>query len=144
MNKIVNKFLLAGDKFKLELHLRQPGFTYISLETLIKHCERIQKFKEARNLKHIYKNELDKACFTQDAAYPDSKDLPKRTISDKILKDKSYEIAMKSKYSGYRRRLARMAYKFFNKKTRLRKKRKKNIKFKVSPQELLQNKKSLC
>ena len=28
MNEIVNKFLLAGDKFMLEIHLRQPGFTY--------------------------------------------------------------------------------------------------------------------
>ena len=34
MNKIVNKFLLTGDKFMLELHLRQPGFTYLKLRYL--------------------------------------------------------------------------------------------------------------
>ena len=28
MNKIINKFLLTGDKFKSELHLKQPGLTY--------------------------------------------------------------------------------------------------------------------
>ena len=28
MNEIVNKFLLAGNKFMLEMYLRQPGFTY--------------------------------------------------------------------------------------------------------------------
>ena len=27
MNEIVNKFLLVGDKFMPEMHLRQPGFT---------------------------------------------------------------------------------------------------------------------
>ena len=28
MNEIVNKFLLAGEKFMPEMHLKQPGFTY--------------------------------------------------------------------------------------------------------------------
>ena len=28
MNNIINKFLLAGDKFTPEMHLRQPHFTY--------------------------------------------------------------------------------------------------------------------
>ena len=28
MNEVMNKFLLVGDKFMLELHLKQPGFTY--------------------------------------------------------------------------------------------------------------------
>ena len=28
MNKTINKFLLAGDKFMSKIHLRQPGFTY--------------------------------------------------------------------------------------------------------------------
>ena len=30
MNEIVNKFVLAGDKFMPKMHLRQPGFTYIT------------------------------------------------------------------------------------------------------------------
>ena len=44
-------------------------------------------------LKHIYKNELDKACFALDTAYCDSKDLTKGSTSDKILKETAYEIA---------------------------------------------------
>ena len=58
------------------------------------------------------------ACFAQDAAYFDSKDLGKRTISDKILKNRSYEIARNCGYDGYQRALASMAYKIFDKKTR--------------------------
>ena len=55
---------------------------------------KVQKFRETGILKHIYRNELDKACFAHDAAYSDSKDLAKRTVSDKILKDRAYEIAI--------------------------------------------------
>ena len=51
-----------------------------------KHRERIQKFREPGNLKHLYSNELDKAYFAHDAAYSDSKDLAKRPISDKVFK----------------------------------------------------------
>ena len=67
------------------MHLKQPGFTYSACGPFTKHRERIQKFREAGNLKDLYKNELDKGCFAHDAAYSDSKDLPKRTISGKIL-----------------------------------------------------------
>ena len=95
-----------------ELHLKQPGFTYSACGPFTKHHERIQKFRETGNLKHLYRNELDKACFTYDAACSDSKDLAKRTISDKILRDRTYEIA-----DEYQRVLASMVYKFFDKKT---------------------------
>ena len=91
----------------------------ISSVPFTKHCERIQKFKETGNLKHLYRNELDKDCFAHDAAYLDSKDLPKRTISDKILKDRAYEIARNRKYDGYQEAIATMVYKCFDKKTRL-------------------------
>ena len=74
MNKIINKFLLNGDKFMPELHLKQPGFTYSACGPFTKHCEWIQKFRETVNLKHLYRNELDKACFAHDAVYSDSKD----------------------------------------------------------------------
>ena len=84
MNKIVNKFLLAGDKFMPELLLRQSGFTSSACGSFTKHCERIQKFKETGHLNYIYKNELDKACFAHEAAYSTRKGLA-RTISDKIL-----------------------------------------------------------
>ena len=106
MNKIIKKFLLTGDKFMPELHLKQAGFTYRFCGPLAKHHEKIQKFRETGNLKHLYKNELDKACFDHDGAYSDSKDLAKRTISDKILKDRAYEIARNRNYDGYQRALA--------------------------------------
>ena len=46
MNNIINKFLLAGDKFMPEMHLKQPGFTYSACGPFTKHKKRIQKFKE--------------------------------------------------------------------------------------------------
>ena len=45
MNKIVNKFLLDGDTFMSEIHLRQPVFTYNAFESFTKYRERIQKLK---------------------------------------------------------------------------------------------------
>ena len=114
MNKIINKFLLTGDKFMLDLHLKQPEFTYSACGTFTKHRERIKKTKETRNSKNIYRNELDKACFAHDATYSESKDLVKRTISDKILKDRAYEIARNPRYDEYQRVLASMVYKFFD------------------------------
>ena len=44
---------------------------------------------------------LDKACFVQNAAYSDSKDLTKRTAADKILRDKAFNIAQDPEYDGY-------------------------------------------
>ena len=81
MNEIVNNFLLSGDKFMPKLHLRQLGVTYSPSGAFTKHRESIQKFKKTGDLNYIYKNELDKACFTHDAAYSDSDDLAKRTVS---------------------------------------------------------------
>ena len=48
MNEIVNKFLLRGDKFIPEMHLRQPGFTYSACGAFIKNKEKIQKLKKPR------------------------------------------------------------------------------------------------
>ena len=62
MNKIISNFLLTGEKCMPELHLKKPGFTYSVCGPFTKHCERIQKFTETGNLKHLYRNELDKAC----------------------------------------------------------------------------------
>ena len=87
MNEIVNKFLLAGDKFMPEMHLKQPGFTYSACGSFTKNKERIQKFKEAGNTSYIYKNELDKTCFQHDMAHGDFKELKRRAFSDKILRD---------------------------------------------------------
>ena len=47
MNVIVNKFLLAGDKFMPEMHSSQPGVTYSACESYKKNKERIQKLKQA-------------------------------------------------------------------------------------------------
>ena len=63
MNEIVSKFLLAGDKFMPEMHLRQLQFVYSVCGPFTKNKERIQKFKETGNTSYIYKNEFDKACF---------------------------------------------------------------------------------
>ena len=60
MNEIVNKFLLAGDKFMPEMHLKQLRFTYSAWGSFTKNKERIQEFKETRDTRYIYKNELDK------------------------------------------------------------------------------------
>ena len=46
-----------------ELQLKQPGFTYRACRTFTKHCERIQKFREKGNLKHLSRNEWYKARF---------------------------------------------------------------------------------
>ena len=117
MNNIINKFLLAGDNFIPEMHLRQPQFTYSACEPFTKHKQRIQNFKETGDTNYIYKNELDKACFADDAAYSDSNDLTKRTAADKILGIRAFNIAKDPKYDGQQRGLASMVYKFFDKKS---------------------------
>ena len=116
MNNLINKFLLAGDKFMPEIHLRQPQFTYSACGPFTRHEERIQKFKETGDINYVFKNELDKACFVHDAAYSDSKDLTKRTIADKNLKNRAFDIPKDPKYDGYQRGLASMVYEFFDSK----------------------------
>ena len=93
MNEIVNNFLLAGDKFMPEMHLRQLQFVYSACGPFTKNKEIIQKFKETGDTSCIYKNELDKACFQHDMAYGDFKDLAKRTAADKVLRDKAFKVA---------------------------------------------------
>ena len=101
-----------------EIHLKQPGFTYSASGPFTKNKERIEKFMQTGNTDFIYKNELGKACFQHDIAYGKSKDLIKRTQSDKFLKDKAFEIASNPKYDGYQKGLASMVYKFFDKKSK--------------------------
>ena len=84
MNEIVNTFLLTGDKFMPEMHLKQPGFTYSACGPFTKNKERIEKFMQTGNTDFIYKNELHKACFQNDMAYGKPKDLAKRTKSDRV------------------------------------------------------------
>ena len=118
MNEIVNKFLLASDKFMPEMHLKQPGFTYSACGPFTKNKERIQKFKETGDTIYIYTYELDKACFQHDMGKGDFKDLKRRKASDKVLRDKAFNIAKSPKYDGYQRELASVVYKFFDRKTK--------------------------
>ena len=117
MNEIVNTILLVGDKFMREMHLKQLGFTYSACGPFTKNKERIQKFMQTGNTNFIDKNELDKACFQHDMAYGKSKDLAKRTQSDKVLGDKAFKTASDPKCDGNQRGLASAVYKFFDKKS---------------------------
>ena len=117
MNNIINKFLLADDKFMPGMHLRQSQFVYSACGPFTRHKERIKEFKRAGDTRLLYRNELDKACFQHDSAYADNKDLINRTKADKVLKGKAYNIASNPKYDGYQRGLASMVYKFFDKKS---------------------------
>ena len=112
-NETMNTFLLVGDKFLPEMHLKQLGFSYSACDSFTQSKERIEKFKQTENTDFLYRNELDKTCFQYDMAYVKSKDLAKRTQSDKVLRNKSFKIASDPKYDGYQRGLASMVYKFF-------------------------------
>ena len=60
MNGIRNKFLLAGDKYMPEMHLKKPGFTYSACGPFSKSKGRIKKIMQTENpnyfLKMIWKN----------------------------------------------------------------------------------------
>ena len=117
MNEIVNKFLLAGDKFMPKIYLKQPRFTDSASGPFSKNKEILKKFKETGDSRYIYRNEVDKACFQHDMAYGNFKNLPRGIASDKVLRDKAFNIAKNSKYDGYKHGLASMVYKSFDKKS---------------------------
>ena len=116
MNNVINKFLLAGNKFMPEMHLRQPRFVYSACGPFTRHKERIKEFKRTGDARYIYRNELDKAYFQHDSAYADHKDLINRTEADNVLREKAYDIASNPEYDGYQRGLASMVYKFLTQK----------------------------
>ena len=99
-----------------EMHLKQPQFTYNACGSFTKNKERIQ---ETGDISYIYKNELEKTCFQHDMAYGDFEDLKRRTASDKVLRDKAFNIAKNLKYDGYQRGIASMFYKSFDKRSAL-------------------------
>ena len=123
-NSIINKFLLAGDKFMSGLQLVDPIVKkYSACGPFTKHTQRIlffikEDFLNTGKLSYIYKNDFDKACFQHDMAYDKFKDLEKRTKSDIVLKNKALKIVSNPKYNGYERGLASMVYKFFDKKSK--------------------------
>ena len=59
----------------------------------------IQKLKETGDTSYIYKKELDKASFQHDMAYGDFKNLARKPTSDKVLRDKAFNIAKNPKYN---------------------------------------------
>ena len=54
MNKIVNKLLLVGDNFMLEMHLKQPVFTYSACGPFTKNKKRIEKLKKKQEIQAIF------------------------------------------------------------------------------------------
>ena len=92
MNEIINK-LLAGYKFILEMHLRQPEFTHSACGPFTENKEKIKKFKETADSRHIPQNEIDNAFFQHDMIYGGFKGLNRRTAADKVLLDKTFNIA---------------------------------------------------
>ena len=116
MNEIVSKFLLAVYKVMSKIHLTQPRLTYNTCTPFTKNKERMQKSKETGDSRYIYQNDLDKAYFQHDMAYKDFKDISRRKASDKILRDKAFNIAKNRNYDGYQRGLASMVYSFVDKK----------------------------
>ena len=97
INKIVNKFLLAGDRFMPEMHLKYLGFIYSACGPFTKKKEIVQKFQETEDIQYIYRNELDKACFQHYMTYEGLKDLARRTATYKVLRDKAFNIAKNPK-----------------------------------------------
>ena len=113
MNEIVKRFSLLRDKLMPEMHLRQPRLIYKACGPFTKNKEGIKKQKKERgDSRYIYQNKLEKAFFQHDIAYGDSKDLNRRTFADKVLRDKTFNIAKYPEYDGYQRRLASMIYTF--------------------------------
>ena len=92
INKIVNKCLLVGDKFRSEIHLKQLIFAY-SACGLLKTKKEFKKFMQTGNTDYIFKNDLDKTGFQHDMAYCKFKDLNKRTQSDEVLRHQAFEVA---------------------------------------------------
>ena len=94
-----------------EMNLKQPRPTYSVSGPFTKNEEGIQKFKET-DWRYIYWNKQDKACF-QHNFYDGFKDLPRKTASDKTLRDKAFNIAKNPKYDGFQRALTSLLYNFF-------------------------------
>ena len=84
---------------------------------IYKKQRKIKKSKNTGYLRYIFLNEVDRAGFQHNMVYGDFKDLTRGAPSDKILCDKTFNIATNSKHDGYQRELASMVYKFFDKKT---------------------------
>ena len=103
MNETVNKFILAGDKFMPQMHLRHSDLTQSASKQFTEKQRNNPQIQRTKNSRYIYQNKLDKACFQHDMAYGDLKGLNRRTAAVKLN-------------DGYQRRLASIVYEFFDKK----------------------------
>ena len=99
------------------MHLRQPGFTYSVCGPFKKNKKWIKIFKEMGHSGYFHQKELDKAFFKNGMAYGHSKDLTRRTASNKILRDKAFDIIKNPKYDENQHGLASMVYIFLDKKS---------------------------
>ena len=70
-------------------------------EHLLKTKKQLKKIKKTKDSKYTYQNELDKACFQHNMANEEFKYLHRRTVADKLLLDKMFNIAKNLKYEGY-------------------------------------------
>ena len=99
-----------------EIDLKQSGFMYSPCGPFNSNKEKKQKFKQTVDSQYIFHNKLNKGCFQHDIAYEDFEGLTSRTASDKVLFDKSFNIAKTLKSYGYQYRLASVVYRLFDKK----------------------------
>ena len=99
MNEIINKFSSVGDILLPEMHVRQSGFTSSA-------CGLFTKNKEKKQ---------NKVCFQHERTYGGFRGLPRKTAYNKILHDKTFNIAKNPKYDEYQCRLPGLVYNFFDK-----------------------------
>lgn len=102
MKEKVHRFLLSGDLFMPEMHLREPGITYSAYGSFT-NTEAIEKFKERGRLKDIYQTKQIKAAVTTRATF------------DKVLGDKAFNLVKNLKRNGYQRGIVSLVYNCFTK-----------------------------
>ena len=97
--------------------LRRPGRTYSACGPFTTNKEKVQNFKETGESRYSYENKLDKACFQHGMAPGHFEILPRRTASDKVLRDRASNIAENPEYDVCQRGITSMVYDFFDKKS---------------------------
>ena len=113
-DSIINRFV---NNLPFEMHLWDPIVgRYAAAGPGTKHKARIERYLQTGDTDHIFKNELDKACFYHDAGYSAHKSVEKRHLADKKLMDECVRIANDQSLDGYQRSLAAAIYRFFEKK----------------------------
>ena len=96
--------------------MSKTAFTYSVWGPFTRHVCRIQKFKETKDSRYIYRNELDKVCFQHYMTYNAYKDIVTKKASDEVLFEKAFQIANNPKNDRYQRELVSMVCKLSDKK----------------------------